>query len=50
MRLFLIGLALAAVIYLVSDGSLLFLPLLLVLPLGLFGSRRRRRLGAERRW
>ena len=41
MRLLLIGLALAAVIYLVTDGSLLFLPLLFILPLGLFGRRRR---------
>jgi hypothetical protein len=43
-RLLLLGLAVAALVYLVSGGHVLFLPLLL-LPLGgaLFGSRRARR-------
>jgi hypothetical protein len=42
-RLLLGGLVLAVVVYLVSGGHVLFLPLLFVLPLGLFGRRRRRR-------
>jgi hypothetical protein len=37
-------LAVAVVVYLVTGGHVIFLPLLLVLPLGLlFGRRRRRR-------
>jgi len=44
MRFALLGLILAAVIFLVSGGHLLFLPLFLVLPLGgLFSHRRFRR-------
>ncbi|MEA2155617.1 MAG: hypothetical protein QOE11_1757 [Solirubrobacteraceae bacterium] len=43
MRLALIGLVIAVVIFAASGGHLLFLPLLFVLPLGgLFGRRRRR--------
>jgi hypothetical protein len=43
MWLFLIGLLIAAAIYLLSAGHVLFLPLLLIIPLGgLFGRRRRR--------
>jgi hypothetical protein len=42
-RLLFAGLVLAAVIYLVSGGHVLFLPLLLFLPLGFMGRRRRRR-------
>jgi hypothetical protein len=43
MRLFLWGLAIAAAIYLLSAGHILFLPLLFFIPLGgLFGRRRRR--------
>jgi hypothetical protein len=44
MRLILFGLIVAAVIYAVSGGHVLFLPLLLLLPLGggLFGRRARR--------
>ena len=42
MRLALFGLALAAMIFLVSGGHLLFLPLFFLLPLGgLFSHRRR---------
>ena len=42
MRFALFGLILAALIFLVSGGHLLFLPLFFVLPLGgLFGHRRR---------
>ncbi len=42
MRFALIGLLIAAVIFAVSGGHLLFLPLFFVLPLGgLFGHRRR---------
>ena len=38
------GLAVAVLVYLVSGGHVLFVPLLLVLPLGwLFGRRRRDR-------
>ena len=44
MRVFLWGLAIAAAIYLLSAGHVLFLPLLFFIPLGgLFGSRRRTR-------
>jgi hypothetical protein len=44
-KLLVLGFLIAAVVYLVTGGHLLFLPLLLVLPLGgaLFGSRRRER-------
>jgi hypothetical protein len=37
------GLFLAALIYVVTGGHVLFLPLLFVLPLGIFGFGRRRR-------
>jgi hypothetical protein len=40
----LIGLAIALAVFLVSGGHVVFLPLVLILPLGLFGIRRRRRL------
>jgi uncharacterized membrane protein YccC len=44
MRYVLLGLLLAAVIFLVSGGHVVFLPLFFVLPLGgLFGARHRRR-------
>ncbi|HEV7529741.1 MAG TPA: hypothetical protein VGO29_12665 [Solirubrobacteraceae bacterium] len=44
MRFALLGLALAALIFAVSGGHVLFLPLFFLLPLGgLFGHRRRRR-------
>lgn len=43
MRLLLIGLAIAAVIYVATGGHVIFLPFLLLLPLGLMGGRRRRR-------
>lgn len=42
MRFLVIGLLVAAAVYLLSAGHILFLPLLFVLPLGLFGGRRRR--------
>ena len=42
MRLFVWGLVIAAAIYLLSAGHVLFLPLLFFIPLGgLFGRRRR---------
>jgi uncharacterized membrane protein YccC len=42
--LLLAGLAIALLVYLITGGHVIFLPLLLVFPLGLvFGSRRRRR-------
>lgn len=41
MRFLLVGLALAAVIYVATGGHVLFLPLILLLPLGLLGGRRR---------
>lgn len=44
MRLFLVGLLVAVTIFLVTDGHVLFLPLLFLLPLGFMGGRRRRRL------
>jgi hypothetical protein len=43
MRFLVIGLMIAAAVYLLSAGHILFLPLLFVLPLGLFGGRRRYR-------
>jgi hypothetical protein len=44
MRFVLVGLALAALIFIVTGGHLIFLPLFFVLPLGgLFGHRRSRR-------
>jgi hypothetical protein len=39
MMFLLIGLVIAAVVYLVSGGHVLFLPLLLILPLGFWGRR-----------
>jgi hypothetical protein len=42
--LLLVGLAIALAVFLVSGGHVVFLPLVLILPLGLFGIRRRRRL------
>jgi hypothetical protein len=42
--LLLLGLAIALAVFLVSGGHVVFLPLVLILPLGLFGIRRRRRL------
>jgi hypothetical protein len=41
--LLLAGLAVAAIVFAVSGGHVLFLPFLFVLPLGLFGLGRRRR-------
>jgi hypothetical protein len=41
--LLLLGLAIALIVFLVSGGHLIFLPLVLILPLGLFGLRRRSR-------
>ncbi|MGZ4248995.1 MAG: hypothetical protein ACXVUE_11900 [Solirubrobacteraceae bacterium] len=44
MRFALYGLLFAALVFLISDGRLLFLPLLFLLPLGgMFGHRRRHR-------
>ncbi|MCW2957398.1 MAG: hypothetical protein JWP18_201 [Solirubrobacterales bacterium] len=43
MRLLLICLAIALVIYVATKGHVVFLPLLLFLPLGLAGRGRRRR-------
>ena len=42
--LLLLGLAIALAVFLVSGGHVIFLPLVLILPLTLFGIRRRRRL------
>jgi hypothetical protein len=48
MRLFLWGLAIAAAIYLLSAGHILFLPLLFFIPLGgMFGRRRSRAYGGR---
>jgi hypothetical protein len=41
--LLLLGLAIALIVFLVSGGHVIFLPLILILPLGLFGLRRRSR-------
>jgi hypothetical protein len=43
MRLFLLGLLIAAVIFAASGGHVLFLPLLFILPLGGLLTHRRRR-------
>lgn len=43
MILLLLGLAIALIVFLVSGGHVIFLPLVLILPLGLFGLRRRSR-------
>jgi hypothetical protein len=43
MRLLVLGLVIAGAIFLLTSGHVLFLPLLFVFPLGLFGARRRRR-------
>jgi hypothetical protein len=40
--LLLVGLAIAVLVYVVSGGHVLFLPLILLLPFGLFFGRRRR--------
>lgn len=45
MRFFVIALLIAAIVYLATAGHVLFLPLLLFLPLGFAGGRRRRRRG-----
>jgi hypothetical protein len=42
LALLLLGLAIAALVYLISGGHVIFLPLLLVFPLGLFLGRRKR--------
>ena len=39
--IFLGGLAVALIVYVVTGGHVIFLPLLLLLPLGLFFGRRR---------
>ena len=39
--LLLAGIAIAALVYVISGGHVLFLPLLLIFPLGLFLGRRR---------
>jgi hypothetical protein len=43
MRLLLLGLLVAVVVYLATAGHVLFLPLLLFVPLTFFGGRRRGR-------
>lgn len=43
MRLLLTGLVLAVIIFLATNGHVLFLPLLLFIPFGLMGGRRPRR-------
>jgi hypothetical protein len=44
MRLLLIGLAIAALIFVITSGHVLFLPLVFAFPLfGFWGGRRRRR-------
>jgi hypothetical protein len=40
--LLLAGLAIAAIVYVISGGHVIFLPLVFLLPLGLFFGRRRR--------
>jgi hypothetical protein len=43
MRLLIIGIAIAAAVWLATAGHVVFLPILLVLPLGLLGRRTQRR-------
>ena len=38
----LVGIAIAVLVYVISGGHIVFLPLILLLPLGLFIGRRRR--------
>jgi len=38
----LLGLAIALIVFLATGGHVIFLPLVLIIPLGLFGIRRRR--------
>ncbi len=40
--LLLLGLAIGLIVFLATGGHVLFLPLVLIIPLGLFGIRRRR--------
>ena len=40
--LLLLGLAIALIVFLATGGHVIFLPLVLIIPLGLFGIRRRR--------
>jgi hypothetical protein len=40
--LLLLGLAIALIVFLVSGGHVIFLPLVLILPLGFLGLRRQR--------
>jgi hypothetical protein len=50
MRLLLIGLAIAVIVYVASSGRVIFLPLILLLPLGwLFQGRQRPGIGGFRR-
>jgi hypothetical protein len=41
LAILIVGLVVAAVVYLATNGHVLFLPILLVLPLGLLSRRRR---------
>ena len=51
MRLFLWGLVIAAAIFLLTQGHVLFLPLLFFIPLGgMVGRRRRRTRAYSHRW
>ena len=40
--LLLLGLAIGLIVFLATGGHVIFLPLVLIIPLGLFGIRRRR--------
>ena len=40
--LLLLGLVIALIVFLATGGHVIFLPLVLIIPLGLFGIRRRR--------
>jgi hypothetical protein len=41
--LLLLGLAIASIVFLATGGHVIFLPLVLIFPLGFFGIRRRQR-------
>jgi hypothetical protein len=50
MRVLLLGLIVAAVIFAISGGHVIFLPLLFLLPLGFFGGHRTVRRGGWSRY
>jgi hypothetical protein len=50
MKLLLLGVAIAVIVFLATSGHVLFLPLILVLPLGLLFRGRKQRHPRNRTW